>query len=210
MLIQYYFFFFQFCFPAGLKLSEIEYKPTFFCFTLTEITGKRFYGACLQAYDKISTLQLSSTQNDSTSLLGITDDDTSVISTHPMTEDDDSDDGRGDDDTFGKAETPEKTLQNNSGDNNTNTQYFVPHCLCILSRYPFFSTFRECLRELFLVYRTNSSLPVECYIEYLTHNLPVPRPGNTVQFRLFHRQIQYKCPSRAYFPTSDVSILLLF
>lgn len=106
-----------------------------------------------------------------------------------------------------KTQTSINESINSTEDDSCSTQdvnYYAPKSLCIVSRYPHFSTFRECLRELFLVYKTKSPLPVECYIHYLTKILPIPKPGSTIRFQLYHKQIQYSFPSQGYFPSSDV------
>lgn len=166
-------------------------------------------------------------ENSSSSVLGSHQNDTNTedeTSTHTPADktSDDEDDSEGTrelesvSDSFSflnKTEslTDMKLTQNNSTSHTTSNNgdqeeihYYLPKSLCIVSRYPFFSTFRECLRELFLIYRTKSPLPVECYIHYLTKILPIPRPGSTIHFQLYHKPIQYSFPSRSYFPTSDV------
>lgn len=192
--IFYFFFFSKFCFPEGLKLSKFEREPTFFCFTLTELSGERFYGACIQAHDKISNYKVIKreltnelNQNGSDHRININ---TSVQTSTPTTTTTEDDSGSlqnqiSDEDTSHMQEESSEKQGNqhvamkedvkkeeSAGDNDL--EYYLPRSICILSRYPFFSTFRECLREIYLIYRSKSPLPIESYLEYLINYIPLP------------------------------------
>lgn len=71
----------------------------------------------------------------------------------------------------------------------TQWKCFVPKCLCVLSSYPLFQTFRESLVQL---YRLSMSGPcanlVESYVFNLVEEIPLP-PSNLTQtsFRLAER-----------------------
>ena len=168
-------------------------EPTFFCFTLTELSGERFYGACLTFYEKFLPNQLraekieyySETETESSN----TQSEFTEIS-HNSPRDLSS--------TYDFTASP----QINESEKNL---IYLPKCLAILSRHAFFSTFRECLRELFLVFRTQSSkLPLEHYISYLLHQIPLPPPSYTVQFQLNNKKLLVSKPPANFFSLMEV------
>jgi len=188
-----------FCFPAGLTLSATEKPPTFFCFTLTDLMGDRFYGACLHTYERL--------------VLGNQKSEEPTVTSASISEDDSPPSEDETENSHGKDHSNENDTQevkHNEAPINLGENQWAPKCLCILSRHPFYSTFRDCLRELFLVYRMSKDLPLEAYVNYLAKVVPLPKPGATVSFQLFHRRLTATHPTQLYFPPSDYSISCLF
>lgn len=64
----------------------------------------------------------------------------------------------------------------------TKWKCFVPKCLCILSSYPLFQTFREFLAQLYRLSMSTSSPPIamESYVFNLLEQIPLP-PNNFAQ-----------------------------
>ena len=153
--------------------------PTFFSFILTELSGEKFYVSCLTFYQELSETQLRSLFFKEEKIETSDDEDENELSLNPSTND------------SLDTSLEEKTL-------------FAPRCICILSKHPYFSTFRECLRELFTAHRSLTSIPMEHYISYLIYDIPLPPPGYSVEFQLHHKKITFSTPQRNFFSLIEV------
>jgi hypothetical protein len=198
-----------------LRLSQKEERPTFFSFTLTELSGERFYGATLQAWERYTPAQLEAST--SQPVTGEDESDPS-LAVEPATEVSEEDSGAEElrsmrtDDSFSfltsRTDVGGSDRAPTAGASTERSEaVFVPRTICLLSRFPYFSVLRECLRELFLVYRGGSELPVEAFVAYLTRVLPVPLPGSSATFQMLHKKVTYLRPSQGHFSLSDVSEL---
>ena len=54
---------------------------------------------------------------------------------------------------------------------------FAPKCICIISHWPFYRALRSFLQQIYRISLSPSSVPLERYIAYFTHYMPLPPPG---------------------------------
>eukprot|EP01116_Phalansterium_solitarium_P007023 TRINITY_DN19489_c0_g1_i1.p1 TRINITY_DN19489_c0_g1~~TRINITY_DN19489_c0_g1_i1.p1 ORF type:complete len:882 (+),score=343.51 TRINITY_DN19489_c0_g1_i1:288-2933(+) len=89
---------------------------------------------------------------------------------------------------------------------------YSPKCLCTLSHWPFWSTYRQWLSELheLTVRRRGLGVAVEQLIFNMLVEVPLPPPGKAVEFALGDRRIRAATPSKDDFPLCDVPINMLF
>ena len=72
---------------------------------------------------------------------------------------------------------------------------YLPKCICILSKWPYFASFREYLAQLYRLSTTPTSLPVERYVMSLCKEIPVPPPGSfEVQANVLNSSIKFWAP----------------
>lgn len=55
---------------------------------------------------------------------------------------------------------------------------FEKKTICLISRYPFWSAFRQFLSHLHILSGSSSELPLERYISHLLLSVPLPKPGH--------------------------------
>ncbi|KAM9968136.1 hypothetical protein ACTFIW_002570 [Dictyostelium discoideum] len=115
------------------------------------------------------------------------------------------------------------TTTNNSTNSSTTTtttiiddfpiKLYAPKCICVLSHFPFFSSFRVALNEIYhRVFHNPSPIPIERYIFNLVSEIQLPRPGkNPVTFSLGGlNQCLLKQPDPCLLPEPDISYRMLF
>eukprot|EP01119_Soliformovum_irregulare_P015899 TRINITY_DN4546_c0_g2_i2.p1 TRINITY_DN4546_c0_g2~~TRINITY_DN4546_c0_g2_i2.p1 ORF type:complete len:842 (+),score=247.37 TRINITY_DN4546_c0_g2_i2:312-2528(+) len=99
-------------------------------------------------------------------------------------------------------------VMSQSSPNLLNTGKYGPKCICILSRYPFFSTFESFLTALFTLSLAGSTVPIERYISMfieqpITNNMQVKIPiGQTI--------ITCSIPANKDLEVADFSFKYLF
>lgn len=57
---------------------------------------------------------------------------------------------------------------------------FAPKCICIISHWPFYRALRSFLQQIYRISLSPSRVPLERYIAYFTHYMPLPPPGQHV------------------------------
>lgn len=92
---------------------------------------------------------------------------------------------------------------------------YATKCICIMSRFPLFSTFKAFLEQIYhYVGRTNGlpSVPIERYITALLTEVPLPPLGSTVQFCFHGPLAPLPLPRRPLrgLPHLDVPLRVLF
>ena len=94
------------------------------------------------------------------------------------------------------------------------TDYYVylPRCICLMSRWPFFSAFRSFLSQIYSMCADRAlSLPIERYIANFVHDAPVP-PRGTLQVQIAmgdQEPIYVHRPSRNQLPLADFNFAVL-
>ena len=63
---------------------------------------------------------------------------------------------------------------------------YIPYCICLFSKYPYFNQMEKCLESLRFTITNNKTNPDELYnlLIYLTKSIPVPQVGTSIQFPL--------------------------
>lgn len=56
-------------------------------------------------------------------------------------------------------------------------KFFIPRCLCILSHWPFVSSFKKFLCHIYRLSLSPCSIPLERYISNFLNDVPAPPPG---------------------------------
>jgi len=83
--------------------------------------------------------------------------------------------------------------------------------VCILSYYPFFLTFRECLKEVYRLANSPGKIPIERYIINLCEETPLPIPDvRSVQLLYAHKPIIFRIPHHKELPVLDANIKKIF
>jgi hypothetical protein len=54
---------------------------------------------------------------------------------------------------------------------------FAPKCLCIITHWPFYRGLRSFLQQIYRISLSPAAVPIERYIAYFTHYVPLPPPG---------------------------------
>jgi hypothetical protein len=81
--------------------------------------------------------------------------------------------------------------------------------LCILSHWPFYEGFKLFLNQLYRIAVSRSDIPIERYIGNFFHEIPVPRPMQTVKYTIGHATLTFSRPPSMGLPLKDVSTTLL-
>lgn len=94
------------------------------------------------------------------------------------------------------------------------TQIYGAKCICLLSHYPFYTLFFNCLRQLYEIEGKTIGLtdqaPVQI-LQLLTQEIPLPIPGGSpIQFSLGSQQLTCFLPSPKEFPLFDLDLRMLF
>jgi len=88
---------------------------------------------------------------------------------------------------------------------------YQPKTICILSRQPFFDTFRSALTDIYRISMSNGNTPLERYIVNICQEIPVPVPGRyEVSLHLAHQPIIFRIPSELSLPLLDINLSIIF
>ncbi|ETV98542.1 hypothetical protein, variant [Aphanomyces invadans] len=88
---------------------------------------------------------------------------------------------------------------------------YSPKCLVVLSQYPFYSTFRMFLQQIYRLSLSEAPLPLERYVANFTAEIPVPPPGRVqVQLTLPECTVLVSRPPTNQLPHADVNFRPLF
>ena len=83
--------------------------------------------------------------------------------------------------------------------------------VCILSYYPFFLSFRECLKEIYRLANSPGKVPIERYIINLCEETPLPIPNRiSVKLLYAHKPIVFAIPNEDELPLLDSNIKKIF
>ena len=73
---------------------------------------------------------------------------------------------------------------------------FVPRCLCIISHWPFTSSFKKVLCQLYRLSLTPSAIPIERYICNFIDDVPAPPAGLVdITYYLGDQAVTFRCPA---------------
>ncbi|ETO16968.1 hypothetical protein RFI_20369, partial [Reticulomyxa filosa] len=94
-------------------------------------------------------------------------------------------------------------------------KFYCTKSVCILSYYPFFRCFRECLKEIYRVACSPGKTPIEVLlydqIVHLCKEIPLPLPTiREVTVQYAHRSITFNRPGPSEFPLLDVDLERIF
>lgn len=83
---------------------------------------------------------------------------------------------------------------------------YAPKCICVLSRFPFYSIFREWLYELYRkIFFSKLTIPIEQYIINFVMEVPVPPPRNfKIKFKVGDKWLILSRPPKESFHFIDV------
>lgn len=87
---------------------------------------------------------------------------------------------------------------------------YVPKCMCLLSRWPFFDAFREFLVLVFTLSQGPNKVSIERRLYHLLYATPMPTYGTTIRVPLESSLINFKRPPTVDFPLYDTSMMPLF
>lgn len=83
--------------------------------------------------------------------------------------------------------------------------------VCILSYYPFFQSFRECLKEIYRLANSGGKIPIERYIVNLTQEIPLPIPNQqSVKLVYAHKPILFRLPADNELSLLDLDLKRIF
>eukprot|EP00727_Mastigamoeba_balamuthi_P002570 m51a1_g1231 putative camk camk1 protein kinase (1513) ;mRNA; f:532582-538988 len=91
-------------------------------------------------------------------------------------------------------------------------QCYAPTCMCVLSRRPMFSAFRDVLLAVYrMAHEGATEVPVERWVSCVVDDVPLPCPGGTVVVRPPRgAEVLVKVPWVLDFPQLDFSVTSLF
>jgi hypothetical protein len=96
----------------------------------------------------------------------------------------------------------------NTGKKKKEKTYYAPRVLCLLSTYPYLTSFRTYLTQLYRLATTTNVMtsPIERYIQNICSEIPAPPPGAfEVQLRILNTTIRFWAPP-AQQPIAYVSL----
>ena len=152
----------QFCHPQGADAIVLlhEYKmPTVHHFVLTDAKGGKLYGTCLTVYEEFT-----------------------PPSEAPTKGGEDLDDSReeGQERGYVECSVNGSPMPGRTRRRSKSHKYYAPRVLCLLSTWPYLSSFRTYLTQLYRLATTTNLMiaPLERYILNICSEVPAPPPGS--------------------------------
>jgi hypothetical protein len=179
----------MFCIPDGIRLSSTPEMPIFYTFACTVANGDRLYGTCLRFFETVPHSVLQE--------LGERDD---------LPAGGAESEARANEETaaalaaVSAGTTPSELVSPSSRRKpgspviaprmpSPSDILYAPKCICLLSHWPFLSSFREYLTALYRLSLTPTPVCIERYICNLMHEVPLPPQGRIeVQCSIGHVQ----------------------
>ncbi|CAG9313232.1 unnamed protein product [Blepharisma stoltei] len=91
------------------------------------------------------------------------------------------------------------------------TGALVPKCLVIVSRHPYFETFKKILNTFYKMSSARLDLPLECYISHFILQVPLPSRGHVeILYQIEAQQFRLSLPAVNRFPLLDINLGMLF
>ena len=156
-----------FCLPNGLQLC-LSRSPAFHSFVHTSEDGLHIMGCCLTIYEPLTSQQRESIEKLSSSIHSSVNNGDNVHVPPPPP----------------STKTKDKTQ-------------YVPTCLCLISHWPFVSSFKSYLCGLYRLSLSTTTIPIERYICNFIDEVPSPPAGRVdVTYYLGEEQqaITFRCP----------------
>ena len=151
----------QFCHPQGADAIVLlhEYKmPTVHHFVLTDAKGGKPYGTCLTVYEEFTPPSEAPTKGGK-----------------------DLDDSReeGQERGYVECSVNGSPMPGRTRRRSKSHKYYAPRVLCLLSTWPYLSSFRTYLTQLYRLATTTNLMiaPLERYILNICSEVPAPPPG---------------------------------
>ena len=176
----------MFCIPDGIKLTNNPELPIFYNFANTLQNGVRLYGSCLKFFEPISKEILDQLTTDC--LDSPKHRSNSISSLNNFTNNDVS---------SPKANITRSTIKRLSSNRITdkNQPLYAAKCICLLSQWPFFDSFRTFLTSVYRASLTPTAICIESYLCNLMFEVPLPPPGKIqVQYTINGTAIYFKRP----------------
>eukprot|EP00742_Colponemidia_sp_Colp-10_P005895 GILJ01006306.1.p1 GENE.GILJ01006306.1~~GILJ01006306.1.p1 ORF type:complete len:1365 (-),score=226.47 GILJ01006306.1:161-4003(-) len=187
-----------FCFPLGVKILHDQFSipmPKCHYFVLTGLSGERRYATCLTFYEERDYI-VPLAPPDTTEVV--------PPSTPIQHEGDGSSEQQTD--TGDKADHSVVCLSSSP----TRTAW-IPKCILILSRWPFFAFFKGFLSELYRISLAPSTIPIERWVVNLIDETPLPPPGKYELIYSITKETFRVCrPPSNQLPLLGCSVLPLF
>ncbi|KAH3759471.1 DENN (AEX-3) domain [Pelomyxa schiedti] len=92
-----------------------------------------------------------------------------------------------------------------------NIPLFTPVCLCILSRFAFYNTFKQLLMAIYKVSRIQSNAEIVAnFVKQVVYNIPLPPAGYTLHLPLVGHHCNIVRPKQDNFPLVEIPFRYLF
>ena len=145
-----------FCLPGGLRLTRREEIPTFFAFVHTRANGQHMFGFCLTFYEKLQQARRAELQSACDEWERL----------HRV--------------SAGNANIDAEGTDLRAAPLQPDVALYTPKCLCLLSSWPYFNSYRSWLTNLFLLSLSPQTVPLERHICNFMLEVPNAIPGRTV------------------------------
>lgn len=90
----------------------------------------------------------------------------------------------------------------------TKMKFYLPRCLCLLSQYPFVTSFKKFLCHIYQLSLTPSYIPLERYICNFLDEIPSPPPGKVeISYFIGTENVIFKHPEPPNFSTISIQPL---
>eukprot|EP00743_Colponemidia_sp_Colp-15_P009073 GILK01009899.1.p1 GENE.GILK01009899.1~~GILK01009899.1.p1 ORF type:complete len:1370 (+),score=290.08 GILK01009899.1:59-4111(+) len=186
-----------FCFPLGVKILHDQLSipmPKCHYFVLTGLSGERRYATCLTFYEERDYI---------VPLVTTTDSEDVVLPSIPAQQDGDA--------TAQQTETEDETNTSVVCLSSPTRTAWIPKCILILSRWPFFAFFKGFLSELYRISLAPSTIPIERWVVNLIDETPLPPPGKyELIYSITKETFRVSRPPSNQLPLLGCSVLPLF
>ncbi|XP_052249982.1 DENN domain-containing protein 3-like isoform X2 [Dreissena polymorpha] len=185
-----------FCFPDGLKIFQQKPDNVTHCFVLTDMSGRRSFAACLTFYRPFFVLE------DTEGNIYVEASSKQAMNT--------SSNGKGGGKDKGKQNVDS---MKDKGKQNGDSIYYLPHCFVIISKYPYYTTLKECLSSLLTYTERDPEEMTTFLMEYsniLTHTVVPPAGNLAVRINLYQLPVTLVPSLHADRPVIDLPLHLAF
>uniref|UniRef100_A0A5S6Q9G9 UDENN domain-containing protein n=1 Tax=Trichuris muris TaxID=70415 RepID=A0A5S6Q9G9_TRIMR len=204
------------CLPKGVRFrtqKTVPREPSFHTFVCVRSDGSRIYGGVLTFYelvvdDKI-VRRMQTLHNDYLRELTATKNRSCAESTEDTKRSYRRDDGGS---SFGSHTLPRRgrlrQQRSLSFYDSNSDELYMSKCLVLITGLPIVSACESLLRALLDVSsgRSEVSLPLESYVYWILHELPLPPPGRSLKASLVDRDIVFQYPGADELPFFDYPI----
>ena len=165
----------MFCIPDGIKLTETPDLPIFYHFCNTVANGARLYGSCLRFFEPVSS-EVFAGVDESEKEVTLDLNRSLVVSGN-------------------KGLRSLITNEEEDKGKNGQPQLYAAKCICLLSHWPFFDSFKAFLANLYQSSLTPTAICLERLLCNLINEVPLPPAGKLqVQYSVNGTNIFFKRP----------------
>ncbi len=91
---------------------------------------------------------------------------------------------------------------------------YIPFCICLISKYPFFNQMKKCLEsiEIFIAHHSSDLNKFLDLLKYILEIIPIPNEKNKIKFALpfLHELEEIKCPIYKDFNIINLDMRIIF